>query len=333
MNVFYLVLGAIVLVIAVVDLLWTTLWVDGGSGPLSSRLTTWIWRGLRTVGEQRSRTLSLAGPLILTLTLVMWVTFFWGGWTLIFAGGEPSLIDTRDQGPISWVEHIYFVAYTLFTMGNGDFTPANGSWQITTSLTTASGMLFITLAVSYVLSVLGAVVDKRSFANTVTGIGKRGEQFVRTGWNGEDLHELDLPLDTLASDVSTLAQQHKAYPVLHYYHSKQAQESSAMAIAIFDEALTILRFGIHNDEEINEALVDTARSSVQSYLQTLSSAFIRPADQRPPSPDLNRLRDADVPTVPDEEFDSTLDNLNERRRKLLGLIKADAWYWPPLNND
>jgi len=55
-------------------------------------------------------------------------------------------------------------------MGNSDFTPTDGTWQIATSLTTASGMLFVTMGVSYVLSVLGAVVDKRSFASTVNNI-------------------------------------------------------------------------------------------------------------------------------------------------------------------
>ena len=36
----YLVPGISLLLVAVVDALWTTLWVDGGAGPVSSRLTT-----------------------------------------------------------------------------------------------------------------------------------------------------------------------------------------------------------------------------------------------------------------------------------------------------
>lgn len=170
-NLVFLVLGIGLLVLAVVDLLWTTLWVDGGAGPLSSRLTTWVWRGLRTVGTQHERVLSLAGPLILTLTLAMWFGLMWAGWTFTFASGENVLIDAIDHGPVSWTGRVYFVAYALFTMGNGDFAPVDGVWQIATALTTASGMLFVTLGASYVLSVLGAVTKKRSFAGSIVGLG------------------------------------------------------------------------------------------------------------------------------------------------------------------
>lgn len=127
--------------------------------------------------------MSLAGPLILVFTIALWIVLIWAGWTFIFTGSENALIDTRDRGPISWAERIYFVAYTMFTLGNGDFAPADGVWQIATALMTASGMLSVTLIVTYVLSIIGAVVEKRSFASTVTGVGNRGEAFVRAGWN------------------------------------------------------------------------------------------------------------------------------------------------------
>ncbi len=62
MNPVYLVVGIVVLVVGIVDIVWTTLWVDGGSGPVSGRLTTGIWKGLRVATGDRNRALSLAGP-------------------------------------------------------------------------------------------------------------------------------------------------------------------------------------------------------------------------------------------------------------------------------
>lgn len=50
-------------------------------------------------------------------------------------------------------------------------------------------------------------------------------------------------------------------------------------------------------------------------------------------PDLDRLRDAGVPTVSDDEFADALADLDERRRKLLGAVDADEWYWPPLEDE
>lgn len=333
MNFWYFSLGVLLLVATIVDQLWTTLWVDGSAGPLSARLTTLTWNGLKRITSSSSRLLSLSGPLVLVLTLGLWIGLLWAGWTLVFAGGEPALLDTRDQGVISWTERIYFVAYTLFTMGNGDFTPASGVWQLATALTTASGMLFVTLSVSYVLSVLGAISQKRSFATGVTGIGTRSEVFVETGWDNQnaDFQNLELPLNTLATQLDTLVEQHRAYPILHYYHSEQGKHASAVAVAVLDEALLILQYGVPEKHRPNEAILNTARSSTQSYLQSLNAAFIHPADRTPPPPDLDHLRERNIPTVSDEEFAAKLDELEERRRKVLGMVQNDAWEWPPLD--
>lgn len=328
MTVLYTILGMALLIAVGVDILWTTLWVDGGAGPLSSRLSKWVWSLLRTVSSRHSRGLSLAGPLVLVLSLGMWIGLLWAGWTFIFAGVENALIDTRDGGPVTWTGRLYYVAYTMFTNGNGDFTPNGSIWQIASSFTTASGMLFATLGVSYILSVLGAVADKRSFANSVTGLGMRSEEFIQAGWDGDNFNNFDLILDTLSSDLNQLAEQHKSYPILHYYHSEEKEEASSMAVAILSEALTLLHSGVPDEEGPNSTLVESAQSSTQDYLQTLDSAFIEPADQVPPVPDLDWLRETDIPTVSDEEFAEALDDIDESRRKLLGAVEADAWDWP-----
>ncbi|WP_290812243.1 potassium channel family protein [Halovivax sp.] len=330
MRPLYLLLGTVVLVVIVADIIWTTLWVDGGSGPLSGRLTTGVWRGLRVVSGDDTRALSIAGPLILVLTLAMWVAGLWAGWTLLFAGDRTAIVSTHTGEPADWTGRLYYVAYTMFTNGNGDYTPTAGSWELASSLTTATGMAFVTLGVSYVLTVLGAVSEKRSFASSVTGLGERSEAFVRAGWTERDEFDgLDLPLDTLSSQLDLLADQHEAYPILHYYHSEQPDRASAVAVPILDEALTVARHGVAEGEGPNDTLVENARSSVQSYLQTLESGFIEPADEVPPPPELDRLREEGLETVSDEEFGRALADLQERRRELLGVVRADAWQWPP----
>lgn len=333
MNYVALVVGLVVLVLVVVDILWTSLWVDGGAGPISALLIPGLWEVLRELGGQRSKALSLAGPIILTATLVMWVALLWGGWTLVFGAGENTILNARDSTPVTWVNRLYFVAYTMFTMGNGDFYPPGGAWQVAASLTTASGMLFVTMGVSYVFSVLGAVTDKRSFASSVTGLGDTAESVVETGWVDDDFGGLHLPLNSLASQLDTLAAQHKAYPILHYYHSEAATQSSAMAVAIFDESLTVLRFGVEADAQPNRALVENARSAVDNYLETLNDSFFDPAETTPEHPDLDRVREAGVPTVPNDDFAAAVEGESGRRRKLLGIVRSDAWHWPPYDDE
>lgn len=328
MNLAYFTLGVFLLVIAVVDLIWTTLWVEGSAGPLTSRLMSWSWQILRKIGGKNSQILSLSGPLIFVISLLVWISLLWGGWTLIFASAERALIDTLNRGSISLTDQLYFTGYTMFTLGNGDFVPQSGIWQITTILTTGSGMLFVTLSVTYILSVLDAVTQKRSFAMGVSGFGTQDTEIVRKAWNGEEFRGLDLPLNAYVSQLNTLTSNHKAYPILHYFHTPQAGQAPVIAVAVLDEALTLFRFGVQEQNRPDKIIINNARSSVQTYLQTLEMTFVDPANGAPPSPNLDVLRDAGIPTVSDDEFVTRLDNLDERRRMLLGLVQSDARQWP-----
>ncbi|MFD1647893.1 potassium channel family protein [Haloarchaeobius litoreus] len=328
MNLLPLGVGVVLLLLAVIDMLWTTLWVDGRAGPLTSRLMSSTWKVLKKVSGKRHRVLSLSGPIILILGLTMWIALLWSGWTFLFAGGEESLIDTRNTGPISWTERFYFVGYTVFTMGNGDFTPNGGIWQVATALTTASGMFFVTLSVTYVLNVLSSVTQKRSLASSIHGLGEQSTEILETSWDEGSFQGLDVPLNLIANQLGTLTANHKAYPILHYFFTPEKSQAPTTNVTVLDETLTLLRFGVAPEHRPSEPAIKQARSSVQTYLDTLESGFVGPASQSPPAPDLEQLRDRGIPTVADAEFTDSLVEVDDRRRLLLGLVKSDARNWP-----
>ncbi|UHQ99274.1 potassium channel family protein (plasmid) [Natrinema zhouii] len=328
MNVIYLVLGIVLLISVTGDLLWTTLWIAEGAGPITSLVMEGTWRLLRRIGKRNSRLLSLSGPLILALGLIVWIILLWSAWTLIFASSESALIDTLNRGPISWYDRIYFTGYTIFTLGIGDFAPRKGVWQMLTVIMTASGLLFVTLAITYMLSVLDAVTQKRSFASNVRGLGTTSEEIIQTSWDGEKFRGLELPLNTLTTQLNTLTTNHKAYPVLHYFHSQQDNKAPVISIIIFDEMLTILQFGVPEQDQPDKIIVKSARTGVQNYLETLQHTFVEPAAHTPSTRNLDILREKGIPTVSDNEFASSFDKLSKRRRVLLGLANSDARQWP-----
>ncbi|MDL5363212.1 potassium channel family protein [Halalkalicoccus sp. NIPERK01] len=327
MNYLYFGLGVSLLIVAVTDLLWTTLWVEAGAGPLTARLMRGTWKLLRRVGTYSPRIRTLAGPVVLALGLGMWIALLWGGWMFVFASAENALRDTIDTGPISWAERFYFVGYSLFTMGNGDFAPRDGLWQILTALMTASGMLLVTLSITYVLSVLDAVTQKRSFAQDVSGLGLDGESIVTTTWNGSAFDDVALPLNSITTALNELTANHKAYPILHYFYTDDREAAAVLSGASLDDALTLWQQATPEEDRPGNSILKNARSSVQNYLDTVST-FATPSDEQPPSPDLAVLRDAGVPTVSNEEFDDALKDLETRRRTMYGVIRADARQWP-----
>ncbi|RDI71402.1 ion channel [Halopelagius longus] len=331
MNPASLALGGLLLVGTVVDILWTTLWAEGGAGPFTSKMMRWTWSALERGSGGRSRVLTLAGPVILTLTLAFWLLFIWLGWALLFAGGADAIYNTSTGRAVSLADTIYFAGYTVFTLGNGGFSPREGVWQMATVLATASGMLFVTLSATYLLSVLSAVTQKHAFAGGVTGLGTDADTVVRAFWDGDGFRGLDHQLDTFSAQVNTLTANHKAYPILHYFHSEQRENDPIAAVVVLDETLTLLRFGLAERNRLSEALLDGTRSSVGDYLDTLSalSTSAQSVDSDPPPPDLDSLRERGLPTVSDERFADALDDdLNERRRTLLAFVESGGREWP-----
>ncbi|WP_421378424.1 ion channel [Bacillus salacetis] len=329
MNEIYMILGVLVLFLVAIDLLWTTIWVDGGGGPVSRRLGKTCWYSLRKISRDNSKILRLSGPLILSLTLIMWILMLWGGWTLVFSADADSILLSQKKSPVSsWEERVYFVGFTVFTLGIGDYIPQKGFWQLMTTVATGSGMLFITLSVSYVVSVVSGVVQKRAFAKNITGQGNDWVSIVKRSWDGKSFRNIDLFLKDQSSQLTALTQQHKAYPILHYYHTQDKDQSSAVAVALLDEALTVYEFGIKEENKPNEVWIQEARSSVKDYLDTLHTVFFKPASNTPPSMDLTPLREDGLPVKSSQEFNIALSDLVKRRERLLGLVEADAWEWP-----
>lgn len=331
MNVGLLILGLLLVVLSLLDALWTALWVDGGAGPLASRLTNVIWWVMKKlIRTKRNTLLSLAGPSIQTLTVFTWIGLLWLGWVILFSADANSLLYSRtpETPPADLSGRVYFVAYTMSTMGNGDFYPNGDGWEIAASLTTFSGMFMLTLVVSFLLSVIGGVTTKRALASQITGLGKTSEEWVLNVWDGNGFSQLDLQLMSLSTQLGTLTEQQLAYPVLHRYHGASPQNDSAPAIAILDDALTLLHYGVQKPYRPAPSVLQSARETVRTYLTTLASASIYPAERVPPDPDLTTLRKAGIPVVSKVEFARSLDDLAHRRKLLLGLVERNSFKWP-----
>ena len=328
MTEIYAILGIILLIAGIIDFAWTTLWPDGGAGPVTKRLSLLFWLLLRWLSSGKSSVISLAGPIILIATLLTWILLFWTGWTLLFAADPGSFIDTNDNNPISWAERWYATGYLLFTLGIGDYIMKEGLWQILAVLAAASGLVFITLGVTYTLSVLDAVTQKRAFAQSVHGIGESVTEVVTNSWNGEDFNDINLLLNSFSSQLSTLTIQHNAYPILHYYHSSNREEELAVSVATLDEALTVFKFGIKEGHGPNKLLVHEARSTIDSFITTLRSGYISPAEIAPPPPDIDTMREKGLPVVSTDVFLKSLEDLSERRKALLGSLRDNSRKWP-----
>lgn len=326
-----LVCGFMLLALVVVDALTTTLDVSRGGGVLTRRLTTRAWRLVLLARRRRggSPVLAAAGPIFLVGTVLVWVVLLWAAWTLVFLGSDGAVVDPATGAPVGVVETAYFAGFTVFTLGVGDLVPGAGWWQALTVVATFSGLFLVTLAITYVLSVVSAVVSRRSLAVHVEALGGTAESIVRCGWDGERFESAyEQHLVALTSEVAQVAERHLAYPILHYFHAPSRHTSAAVAVAELDDALLLLEGVVAPGVRPSASAIRPLRRTIDRYVETVAAVSGAARGPDPPQLDLEPLRRDGVPVVEGDRCSALLAGAADRRDELSRLAHASGWERP-----
>lgn len=322
-----LLLGSTIIILTLHDVVLTTL-LPGGSGFFSQRIASSFWRVALLVHQRNPshRFLALTGVIILLMTVVSWALLLWIGWTFVLSATDVAVVTAATGAPVDLWTRLYFTGYTLITLGIGDIVPKGGLWQVLTIVASASGFFLATLAITYLLSVVSAVVQVRQAASYISSLGDTPYNILLNAWNGRDCSRLTDHQSTLIASISKVSQQHLAYPILYYFHSPQRIAALGANIAALDEALGLLTHGLRDVCEEDALALRPLQRILSDYLSTLQHAFIEPADEPPPTPSLEPLRDAGLLTS-DEAFEEALQRARLRRRLLKALVTQDGWEW------
>ena len=121
MNYFIFVLGITILIITSSDLIKTALSVNG-AGFISKRLAKTIWRILLVLNKQmgKRKILEMSGALILTSIIINQILLIWFSASLLFISDINSLMNIETNTATTVVNKIFFIGYTLSTLGMGD---------------------------------------------------------------------------------------------------------------------------------------------------------------------------------------------------------------------
>jgi hypothetical protein len=320
-------LGLAVVGVTLLDVVWTTLAAGSGSGPITDRVTAVLWRVALAVHRRRPSHgfLAAAGVATVLAVLVTWILLVLVGWSLVFTSGEGAVRASPSGVPADLVERLYFTGYTVFTLGLGDFVPGDGAWQLATVAATGSGLVLVTLGITYLVPVASAVAERRSLAGYVSSLGADGPAILVEAWDGEDFGALSDHLVSLAPLLHTARQQHLTYPVLHYFHSVERRDAPGPAAVALSDALILLRHGVAPEATPAGATVRALDDAVARFLETVRSAHLPEGFDPLPPPSLQPLREAGIPTVDDDRFAAAVGSTERRRSLLAALLADDGW--------
>ena len=329
MQILLFFLGTSLLILVTLDILVTTLTMRGG-GILTSRLSTWIWQiALRIHYRHKNHKLLLVTSWAILMSIALsWYFLFWIGWSLVFISSDSAVVKGPENNtPAGIWERIYFVGYTISTLGLGKYIPSNPFWQILTAIASMTGFALITVTFAYLLPVVSAAANARKVAMYITSLGGTADDILIRAWTGQDFGKLDQHLINLSPMVIQAAENHLTYPILHFFHSLDRARSIAQSIVALDEALTLLQYGVKPPHRPDHTVLNSIRRAIAIYLKTLRSAYLKPSIQNPPHPPLEQLRKAEIPTVSDLEFSQAIKPIYQRRRLLLAMLENDGWTW------
>lgn len=316
-------LGALLLALALYDLLSTTVAVSAGAGPVTARLTRLIWRAGAPLAARSRRVLPALGPVVLFSVLSWWILALIVGWTLIMSA---DMVGPIGGGSITDLDVVEFAAAAVLGRGTPNLEPLHGAAVLAQQLAGLTGLLAVGLSVAYVLPVVSAVVDSRQFASYVSTLGHTAEEVLARSWDGVEWGELDLHLIALTPMVSLQAERHLAYPMLFSFTSPRRATSLAASMVVLDETVSLLDCA-DDDERIHDTVLVPLRIAISEFLDTMARAHITPASDAAPLPDSESLRSRDVPLCPQEEFAGIYDQLEQRRRLLHALMERASWQW------
>lgn len=246
-------LGIVCLVL--VDVFYTVLFPASGHGPLRDPLAGAL-RALFEVSrwirsdQLRRRVLSYAGPVQVSVTLIVWFSLLLLGWAVLY---RPALghgiTAAKGATHVSWVTATYLSGYVLTTLGQGDVVATTPSYRLAMVAEAATGFATITLVIAYFNSVYTTLTNRNTFALALhhrSAGTDQGHHVVSRLWREGDVAAA-VHLAEMSADLRALTQTHRAYPVLRSFHSRQDYDAVPLILLTCLETSALLRTTVAPD--------------------------------------------------------------------------------------
>jgi len=259
-NFFLTITGVFFLLLVFYDIYSTIIRATRHSGPISEYLNRGLWRLATSLTKnferrRRHRILSTVGPLLMPFLIGIFILLMLSGFALIYLPRMETGFKFDDEANGSrTLQAFYFSGITLLTIGFGDILPSSNLTRIAAVMEGASGVAVISLSITYLLTVSGALERKRALALKFYHQARQGADisgFISSHFARGRFYSLTESLREATHDLQELLESHIEHPVIHYFHPVEVYKGLPRNIFVVLETVAILN--AHLDEEYVEA--------------------------------------------------------------------------------
>lgn len=118
----YIIFGVILILFLLTDIVCTTL-TTRGEGLVSSFVSGAYRKVACSCIQKGRRPSEVIGSVSISTLALVWLAGLWAGWVLVFMGIPGAIAHSGNTSGVELHDIIYFVGFTLSTLGTGDLYP------------------------------------------------------------------------------------------------------------------------------------------------------------------------------------------------------------------
>ncbi|MFC9090166.1 potassium channel family protein [Nocardiopsis dassonvillei] len=305
--VFVSILGLLLAVLVVCDAAVTVLHPDS-EGLVAAGVRKAVWRAAVLTSVRLPRTrgwlVSLAGPLILVVTFLLWIALLTLGlaltvWPMLRAqfSAQPGL------APLGFLDALYFAGGTVPVLGYGDITPLSTQAQLISLFGAAVGFALFTGMATYAIQVTSGVSKRNQFTLSVhdEARGRGGVTMFAQYLAREGADEARTHCRSWTESLREVAETVHRYPLVAFtYRSRHDEYDPEPALHHVAEATVAALVASGRDPSLR-ASAETLRLALERLQRTITTTYL--------GSDLARRLEDPRPTEHDRQAVHTVERL------------------------
>ena len=183
------------------------------------------------------------------------------------------------------------------------------------------------MSVTYFIPVLSAVIKQRKLGINLSSLGNSVEKIILNAWNGGDYTFFKLQLLNFSDALLEHNQNHRAYPVIHFFHNSDKEHSIILQVARLNEAVYVMEKFLKPEYSIPEQELSSIRTALDNYIKVIQEVSNIKVKQEPPK--MISLELLAENGMLKDNLNSIILNkhIEDNRAMFLTLIERDGWKW------